>query len=65
LRFKVGRDLRASESVGKKFIRQAMSDVTPRSPSASEAVVPVSRDQLTAAAGVKPDQGGSQAQTHC
>ena len=41
-----------------------MSDVTSRTPPASENEVTVSSDQLTAATRLGPDQGGSQAQTN-
>ena len=64
MRFQVGGDLSAPESASNNFICQAMPDVTPGAPLTGKAMMPVSCDQLTAAARVGSDQGSSQTTTH-
>ena len=68
LRFKIGGDLSTSEGAGDDVIHEAMPDVTPSTLPACESMMSIRSirsDRLPAAAGMRSDQGGTQAQAHC
>ena len=65
LRFKIGGDFSTSEGAGDDVIHEAMPDVTPRTLPACESMMSIHSDRLPAAAGMRSDQGGTQAQAHC
>ena len=63
--FKIGGDLSTSEGAGDDVIHEAMPDVPPRALPACEPMMSIRSDRLSAAAGMRSDQGGTLAQAHC